>query len=44
MTVKRSCHWAEGTTQGDPIAVALFVLSVQVSTGGVHGKAELVPQ
>ena len=29
MTVKRSCHWAEGTTQGDPIAVALFVLSVQ---------------
>ena len=29
MAVKRSCHRAEGNTQGDPIAVALFVLSVQ---------------
>ena len=25
----RSCHWAEGTTQGDPIALALCVLSIQ---------------
>ena len=29
MAVKRSCHRAEGNSQGDPIAVALFVLSVQ---------------
>ena len=29
MAVKRSCQWAEGTTRGDPIAVAFFVLSTQ---------------
>ena len=29
MVVNRSCQWAEGTTRGDPIAVALFVLSTQ---------------
>ena len=29
LAVKRSCHWAEGITQRDPVAISLFVLSVQ---------------
>ena len=28
LAVKRSCHWADWITQGDPVAMALFVLSV----------------
>ena len=29
LAVKRSCHRAEGVTQGDLVAMALFILNVQ---------------
>ena len=39
--LKVSCHRAEGTTQGDSIAMALCVPNIR-PTGGVHRKAVLV--
>ena len=49
MTIKRSCHGAEGKTQADPVTATFFFFPkrpacVHVFTGGAHSKAVLIPR